>query len=123
MKKMKHAFIVLWIVIMAASFFAACGDPPGTGPELGEQLTHILTIRVGSTAGQGTVLGNINIVQGTTSTPINRSIAKLNGDSDTTTGVTFSVGCTTHSSACGVTVNTSPLQSKRQYPQPYARSC
>jgi len=103
MKKMKHAFMALGIVILAASFFAACGgedDPADTSPS----LIYTLVLRTGT--GNDAVPfvdDNVDMVQGTQQ-DISRALTDLEGATVPTAGIQFTF--TLNSQTSGVTLNT-----------------
>ena len=106
MKKMQHAFMAFGIMILAASFFAACPESESDQGSPGDEFPYTLTLREGNA--QGSVLVNATRSQGT-SISVNRALSNPDGSSVPLSGVSFRFDCLTHapdpSSVCGITAN------------------
>jgi len=101
MKKMKHAFMAIGVVILTALFLVACGGGEDTPPPSGP--TYELVIRENNNTGP--VLTNATMVQGGSSKAIGRSLTA--SDDSSTAGITVMYACTTSGHTnCGVSVNT-----------------
>jgi len=105
MKKMGHTLMAIGIVILAASFFAACGDSPEEdGPSAPGGPTYTLVMREGSgNAATPFVNNNVDMVQGTQKT-ISRAVLE-DGATMPTTGITWACNLTSETS--GVSLNNS----------------